>query len=315
MQEVLSTRFWALEKGFFNKMHPLVLHRIATGRDLQAISSQKYAIESSDEEPKPEQLSQEIVSEWDYELDMRVFRMQDGKKLSRIPLVGSLTKNGGWCSYGSLELASMIQRANASKEISGIVMFTDGPGGAVSGLTRLEDAVRDSDKPIVSFVEEWAASAHYAAICQSDYIMGNDQEYTEVGSIGVLCAMMNYSEWLQKEGVKYEIKRAEQSVDKARLNEVEEWPDKSLEELQSELNMMCNDFISTVSAGRNLETSEDEKGLLRIMVDGENITSGKMYSMEDAIALKMMDYSGRLEDAVTLCADIAATRSKKSIVV
>ncbi len=317
MHEVLNTRFWALEKGFFNKMHPLVTHRIITGRDLSNLGYKPEAYyDDGDYTPPPQQISSEIVMEWDRSINMYVYRIEDGRRMARIPMIGTLSKYAGMCQmYGSIDYTNMILRANENSGVNGILLFADGPGGSVSGTNRLGEAVANSEKPVLAFVDEWAASAHYWVSSQADYIMANEQEYTEVGSIGVLCAMMNYSEWLQKEGIQYEIMRAEQSEDKARLNQVEPWPEKSIEELQNELNMMANDFIQTVGRGRDLEVTQGENGLLQIVVDGENITTGKMYSMDEAMQLGMIDHTGRLEDAIVLCADVADTRSRTSIVV
>jgi len=207
-----------------------------------------------------------------------------------------------------------INKANSKKHIKGAVAIADGPGGSVSGTPQLGSTISESQKPIIAFVDGMAASAHYWTVSQADYIMGNEQEFTEVGSIGVLCGLISYEEALQKEGIKYEIKRAAQSVDKALLNQVEPWPEQSIEELENELNEMDNAFISTVARGRNMETIQKD-GLLNIDIGGEIITSGKMYDLDQAMELGMVDYKGRLEDAIMLCADVASTREKSSIVV
>lgn len=315
MHEVLATRYWAIEKSFFAKMHPLVLHRLSTGRDLENLQAQKIgAYYDSDAPPPAVKVSANLMMVWDEESREYVYQIEDGRKVARIPITGTLSKTG-MCSYGAVDYQRMIAKANASKSVQSILLFTDGPGGSVSGTARLGQSIAESEKPTIAFVDEMAASAHYWVASQADYIMGNAQEYTEVGSIGVLCGLLDYTQALVNDGVKYEIKRAEQSVDKARLNSYEEWPEKSLEELQSDLNMMANNFIETVGRGRGLAVTTGESGLNQIISQGENITTGKMYKMEDAMKYGMVDYVGRLEDAVHLSIDIADSRKRKSVTI
>jgi ClpP class serine protease len=136
-------------------------------------------------------------------------------------------------------------------------------------------------------VDGMAASAAYWVASQTSYIVANVNNITEVGSIGTLCMLTNQSEALKKDGMKVQIMRAERSKDKARLNSVEEWPDAQLQLLQEDLNQTNELFIAAVTRGRGarLQTSED-------------IFTGKMYKMDQALSMGMIDKIGTLSDAI-----------------
>jgi protease-4 len=210
-----------------------------------------------------------------------------------------MTKRGSMSAYGSQSIGKFIEKANASPKVNSILMVFDGPGGAVDGTPELGNAIANSKKPIIGFVDGMAASAHYWTASQTAYLVGNSQNYTEVGSIGVLTMLVSQQEWLVKQGLKVEIMRAEQSVDKALLNSIEEWPAAAKAELQLQLNEIAADFKATVIAGRGSRLSTGE----------EDIFTGKMYSLDKAIELGMVDYAMTLAEAVDFAAEVGASRA------
>ncbi len=310
MHEILSVKAWALEKSFFQRTSQMILHRLAHGRDLNFLKSigtnnpESLHTDTAGGErsvtEKPLQISAGIMMEWDSDIRSYVYETEEGQRIARIPMIGSLTKHGGLCSYGSKHLAEKVMAADSHKKIDAHLVYADGPGGSVSGTTELGLAIRNAEKPVITFVDEMAASAHYWVSSQSDYIVGNINEYTEVGSIGVLCVLMNEREWLAKEGLDVRIMRADQSEDKAVLNGIEEWPEEALNQLQQELNVIADDFIQAVKMGRGN----------RLEAEDENIFSGKMYELGEAIKLGMIDYSGTITDAIELAADVAKSRQR-----
>ncbi len=312
MQDILSTKFWAFEPGFFHRTSELVMHRLRQGQDLSVLQTlgDKEALHTEDPAgiktedgyvlKKAVQVSAGITMEYDYDIRCYVYELDDGSRVARIPMVGSLTKRGDLCAYGSKHLTEKLMAADINKKIDAIMLYVDGPGGSVSGTTELGLAVSQSTKPVIAFVDEMAASAHYWVTSQADYIVGNANEYTQVGSIGTLCMLLSEREWLAKEGYEVRIMRAEQSTDKARLNSVEEWPEEELKKLQIELNSITDDFIGAVRAGRGD----------RLADASDSIFTGKMYELSDALDLGMVDSYGVVGDAIHLAADVAKSRKK-----
>lgn len=296
MHEVLSSQFWALEDTLFDRMSQIFIQRMDQGKDMHAF------IEGLKSEAKPlaeAAISASITLGYDEKSGLNIFLTDQGDRIARIPMVGAMTKNGGLCSRGSAQIAAMIERADASDTIDAILLFTDGPGGTVSGTPRLASAIRSAIKPTISFVDEMAASAHLWAISQSDYIVGNSNEYTMIGSIGVLSVMVNEKERLEKKGTKVLVMRGNRSVDKSILNSAEEWPEAALMARQTELNQINDDFIESVKQGRGSRITSEE------------VFSGKMYYLDQAIELGLADYQGSLVDAIELAVNVAKSRKKR----
>ncbi len=297
MQEVLSTRYWALEDTYLQRMSQIVSQKMDQGKDVSAFFE---SIISNSEEKNADIIGANIGKVRD-ESGLLAYDLPSGQRVASIPMVGALSKTGGLCALGSVQIAQMIQAANASKSIDSILLFTDGPGGTVSGTRRLGTAIKSSEKPVISFIDEMAASAHYWVASQCDYIIGNDDEYTQIGSIGVMSIMINEAAKLEKDGTKVLILRGDKSVDKNLLNGFEEWNAEEIEKRQLILNEMNADFIETVKTGRGERITSEE------------IFTGQMYPLSKAIEMGMADYSGNLESAITLAADIAKSR-KQTIV-
>lgn len=286
MVEILTTRAWALETNFFNRMAPIVMSRLAKGGDLSSLISTREMPRPDVQAGETVRVGKNLMFSWEdgyhYQGD------EEDTIYSRTRIDGVITKNGGMCSYGTAELGESLLMADEKKRVQAHILEIDSGGGAVDGTKEFANIIRNLEKPVIAYVDNMAASAAYWIASQADWIVTNVNNYTQVGSIGTLCIMIDEREYLKKEGIKLEIMRADRSVDKARLNAWEEWPEESLKELQEELNQTNTDFISTVNAGRN--------GKLFTM--SEDIFTGKMYDQERALGLGMIDQIGDLGDAL-----------------
>lgn len=286
MIEILSVRAWALETKFFDRMAPMVLHRLSMGKDLGALLSPM----PSTPQVAAGQVYQVNTNLFYSEEDGYFFQGEENQIISRTSLAGTVTKSGGMCAYGTKQLGSQLLLKDQKKNVAAHLIEIDSPGGAVDGTPEFAGIIAGLKKPVVAYVDNMAASAAYWIASQTDHIVTNSQNYTQVGSIGTLAVLANEREYLKKEGIKVEIIRATASVDKARLNSIEEWPEESLAQLQAELDQINGDFIRAVNTGRN--------GKLFTM--GEDIFTGRMYDQRKALALGMIDQIGTLDDAIAM---------------
>lgn len=287
---------WALETRFFNQVSHMVFNLLANGKEIP-----KSLI--SDDRIKPfegkNQITAGITAEFSKSLGTTIYTLDSDIRVASVPVFGTLTKYGGLCSYGSEELSDMINEIDSDKSIDAAFIHANGPGGSVSGITRFADTIYNSEKLNLSFVEETAASAHLWSISQTPYIIMNSNEYSQIGSIGVLTIMVNESEMLKKEGLKIEILRADQSTDKARLNSIEEWREEDIKEQKAQLTAIAEDFIDAFKRGRGDKLQTDIE---------EDIFTGKMYSTSDAIKYGMADYSDNLVAAIEMAAILSKTQ-------
>ena len=289
MNEILHNKYWMLETAYFNRVTPIVLNRLASGRDLSPLINEQ----GTDGAPMGTMVGTQYSKRVEGE-NFRSFKV-GGKQVAFLPMQGVLTKHGDMCAYGAIDLEQMIIRANANDDIAGIVLHVDGPGGSVAGTVQLANAVANSAKPVVPFIDGMAASAHYYVASRGRTIVANNQEYNQVGSIGVLSVLVNESAALAKEGLDVRILRAEQSVDKAKLNPIEPFDEKVIKEYQDTMTKMAADFIASVKAGRGA----------RLNTGDEDIFTGKVYSGEQAAKMGMIDYLGNMEAAVEIAAGLA----------
>ncbi|MDQ1089005.1 S49 family peptidase [Siphonobacter sp. SORGH_AS_1065] len=284
IEQYLSAK-WALNADFHNQMAALALRRMANGKTPFAtggeIAGPYLAFDDDDDE-------MEIETGTGY--DFLAKASTDQGQVVIIPVVGTMTRYGGLCSYGSESYASWIMEANADPAIAGIVLELNTPGGQVDGTEMLGEVIRQSEKPVVAYVTGMAASAGYWIASQADYIMLESETTSEVGSIGVLATHYDYTGFLEKEGYKITIVRADGSEDKALFNSVEKLSEAVLAETKEILNTIRGTFIEIVKAGR--------PGI------GE-VFSGKMYVGRDAIKLGMADGFGYLGDAVNKVLELA----------
>jgi signal peptide peptidase SppA len=292
MTELFSTKAWALESRFFDSVAPVVMHRLATGRDLSVLQASHTTPQVKAGESV--QVSPSLF--FDYENGYHA-KDSDGSIMPLTRITGTIQKVG-MCGPGTRAMGERLQLNDSKPHIKGHLLYIDSPGGAVDGTPEFGSIISSLEKPVVAYVDGMAASAAYWIASQADFIVANANNITEVGSIGTLCMLVNQSEWLKKEGIKLEIMRADKSKDKARLNAYEEWPEEELADLQEDLNEINQLFISNVTNGR--------AGKLR--TGSEDIFTGKMYKKEKALEMGMVDKIGSMQDAINAVRNISLNR-------
>ncbi len=127
-------------------------------------------------------------------------------KIGIINIHGSLTNKPvvSMCGEAGTSYASLVNQMSELIDIGckTIVLDVDSGGGEAFNCFQTADALRamaDSNGVyLVSYVQSMAASAAYALACCADEVVCHPQG--QVGSIGVLVALMNDSKALEKEG-------------------------------------------------------------------------------------------------------------------
>lgn len=301
MLDVLSYKHWAISQDFANRYGLLALKLLSEGRSIDHLVKKKSQQEISEGYALLPLAADGLVisTEWDRELRMDIATTNMGQRVAIIPVIGALTKRGDLCSYGMRDYTGMIERANKSDKVAGIVLDIESPGGTVDGTNEFGMAVKQSKKPVVAFGDGMVASAAYWIASQATEIISNKNNATEFGSIGVLYVHENYQAYIEKEIGSVEIIRAPQSTDKALINSIEPLTDELRMEIKSELKDIAKEFFSTVKKGRGSKLNTAE----------ENIFTGKMYPAKDALAYGMIDRLDTLQGAINRAGSIAISRS------
>ena len=116
---------------------------------------------------------------------------------------GSLRPWSGMTGYDGLRQAFLT--AITDPQVKAVVLDVDSPGGEVAGCFDLVDAIYESrgDKPIWAILNEVAFSAAYAIASAADRIIVPRTGGT--GSIGVICMHVDFSQAIEKAGMKVTI--------------------------------------------------------------------------------------------------------------
>ncbi|MEM7551730.1 MAG: S49 family peptidase [Bacteroidota bacterium] len=294
-ESLIKPQAWLLNMDFFNQYAMLVRHRIAQGKDLSNL------VESIDSEAY---LSAALGKKINYDRDSSLYysKASNQKRVAIIPIQGTLTKRGDLCSYGMRDYGAMIERANESENIDSILLDMETPGGTVDGTAELGLVIKNSEKPVLAYGDTMVASAGIWLASQAAEIWGNKNNPTEFGSIGVLYAHQNWSAYIQNNIGSITIFRAPQSVDKAKINSVEELTPELEKEIGEELRVIADQFIQTVKIGRGD----------RLSTGNENIFSGKMYPSKKAKKMGLIDFQGTFQNAVDRAGLLAKRQSRNS---
>jgi protease IV len=283
------SRAWLIEERFA----ALLYSQLMSGR--LSLSQASKATQKKLEGRYQGMVSQQIGSY----VPVRKVKSRSGGNVAVMPVIGTLTKRGDLCSYGMRDYQNEMAILQEDDDIAAIVMDMEGPGGTVDGTNEFGLAVRNSIKPIVTFGDHMIASANYWVASQSDWIIGNKNNPTEFGSIGVLCVHEYWGKFIEENIGEIKIIRAPQSTDKARINPIEELSPELEKEVVEDLKGMAKDFFSAVKKGRGDRLTADEK------VWG----TGKMFKLPESQELGLIDGAGNILDAINKAAELANTRT------
>lgn len=231
------------------------------------------------------------------------FKNAGPESVAVIPVVGPVMKYDEECGpVGSSTITNWVKQANASENIDSIILKIDSPGGMVDGTQTLAQAIRDSKKPVIAFVDDGImASAAYWIGSGAAKIIAS-QKTDVIGSIGVMMAFADVQPYFEKLGVKFHEIYADQSPDKNK-DFREALKGNYVPLRKGSLNPIAKEFISEISANR--------KG--KIDLEQEDVTTGKTYSAVTAVKNGLIDDIGTYEDALGLAADMAKSNRTTTV--
>ena len=131
-----------------------------------------------------------------------------------ISVKGVLMKEDMVCGpAGTATLGRIIQQAENSHNIAAIVLHIDSPGGTVDGTEALANIIRNTQKPVVAFVDGLMASAAlWIGSAANEIIASTDTD--EIGSVGVIMRFADWQPHWEKKGVKFHTVAASTSPEK-----------------------------------------------------------------------------------------------------
>lgn len=185
-------------------------------------------------------------------------------------------------------IAKSLERAFTTPHARAVALIINSPGGSPSQshmiFRRIRQLADEKKIPVLAFVEDVGASGGYMLACAGDEIICN--EFSIVGSIGVVGATFGFTELMQKVGIE---RRLYTSGDrKAMLDPfLPEKPDdvKRIKAIQQQIH---EGFIALVKDRRGSKLKGSDKILF----------SGEFWTAQKAIELGLADRIGDLRSTL-----------------
>lgn len=283
---------WLLDKQWATSHFPLV-HSLLKGDtvDFGNRKAMDDEYDDDDDEQDPERRHGYALMAG----QRNVYKVRPYTDLREIPegslcvvtMAGPMIKRGGMCSYGMVDQAALIQRLANAKNISGIILDIDSPGGQADGTAMLADVIKNatSSKPIICIIDDGMAASAAMWIASSASEIYVTQKTDQVGSIGVYTTIADWNAYYASEGLPVRDIYAPQSTDKNRgYYEALAGND---ELIKNDLAVLADQFINTVATNR--------AGRIK----GDDWKTGKMFYAKDAIKIGLIDGIKSFDQVVT----------------
>jgi signal peptide peptidase SppA len=165
--------------------------------------------------------------------------------------LGTMRPYSGMTGYDGLR--ANLSMAIEDEAVRAIVLDCDSPGGEVAGCFDLVDAIYRArgDKPIWSILTENAYSACYAIASAADRIIVPRTGGT--GSVGVICAHVDFSKMLEGAGISVEL--ITYGDRKADGSEFKPLSKEARARFQADVDTMGDLFCDTVARNRKMKAS------------------------------------------------------------
>jgi len=177
------------------------------------------------------------------------------------------------------ERVQQLERLGKSTTARAVIVHVDSPGGTTAGSEQLYEALMrlKERKPLVIVVDGLAASGGYITAIASDHIVA--KQTSLVGSIGVLFQYPNFTDLLDKLGIKVESIKS--SPLKAAPNGFEPTSPEARAAIESIIKDSYAWFRGLVQDRRHL--SDDEL---------QAVADGRVFTGHQGIGLKLVDEIG-----------------------
>lgn len=186
-----------------------------------------------------------------------------------------------------------IEQAAADAQAKAIILRINSPGGEVTASDVLYNSVKKAAavKPVVVHMDSLAASGGYYIACGATKIVAS--ETTLTGSIGVIIETLNYTDLFGKVGLG--MNTFTSGAFKDSLSGARPMREDEKAYVQNLVAQMYERFLGIVSQARGVPTEQ----LRTTVADGRVVTA------REALAAKLVDQIGYIEDAYTLARSLA----------
>lgn len=221
--------------------------------------------------------------------------VESDTKIAVVYAVGAIESGEGDDeTIGSDRIAKALRDARLNEKVKAIVLRVNSPGGSALAsdvIWRETQLIRDSGKPFVVSMGDYAASGGYYIACNANKIYANPTTIT--GSIGVFGVIPNMQKFFNnKLGLTFDSYETNPHADM--ISVTKPFDEVEMKAMQDIIADIYDDFTSKVATGRG-----------KTQAEVDSIGQGRVWSGEDAKNLGLVDEMGGLNDAIKSAAQLA----------
>jgi protease-4 len=192
-----------------------------------------------------------------------------------------------------------MNQANRDGSVKAILIEINSPGGSVVASDEIARAVKESEKPVVAWLGEIAASGGYYVASAADYIVADKASIT--GSIGVISIFPEYSKLLEKIGVNFTVVKGGEFKDFS--TGYRPMTEEEREMLEGLVQEIYGQFLNEVADNRNLSVDYVR-----------SVAEGKIYTGTKARDLKLVDDVGGRDYAIKKAAELGGIEGEPNVI-
>lgn len=213
-------------------------------------------------------------------------------KIAVVNVEGTImTGESDQADVGSDTVVKLLQKAREDKNVEGLVLRINSPGGSAMGSELIRQEVEEfqkSGKPVVASMGGMAASGGYWIAATSDKIIANPDTIT--GSIGIFGLAVTFEKTAKKLGV------TEDGISTSILAQqsgLKTLPKELSDILQVGIENGYNRFLELVSRGRKMSKEAVDK-----------VAQGQVWTGSDALKFGLVDELGNFDTAYNTLSEL-----------
>lgn len=151
---------------------------------------------------------------------------------------------------------NQIYSLQEDKNIKGVLLNIDSPGGAMSASVEISDAIKNlaKTKPVIAYASGTLASGSYYSAIWANKIYANRGSF--VGSIGVILQSADISKLANTLGIKAQIVKAGEFKEAGTFTRA--WNEAERAQLQNLVNQSYEMFCKDVASARKLDINKSD---------------------------------------------------------
>ena len=265
-----------------------LVDKLMSEQEIRNYLIEKYGSEEEYERPPGVSGREYLSTLKDEDINSKQKREQEKNKIAVIHVEGAIvTGDIGFNTAGSGGIVKKINKARDDKNVKGIVLRVNSPGGDVYASTMITNALEEfqsTGRPVITSMGDIAASGGVWVTTTSEEIWAENTTLT--GSIGVYGIYPDLSPLAKWAGINYD------GVSMTKAGEVYDvrrgMNDEINKQFREGIENFYKDFVAKVANNRGMDFSEVLK-----------VAGGRIWRGDKAFEIGLVDKLGSLDDAIS----------------